>query len=92
MSWENSDHPIVLFYQTPSGDVSGVDILSLNRDFVSGFIHNEMQRVLRANGIDLQRNWTKLSRAMAVEIIEGIEGRSGAHHGGGDECVRLVRI
>jgi hypothetical protein len=35
LSWEQSDHPIVSFKMDEYGGVRGVDILSLNPEFVN---------------------------------------------------------
>jgi hypothetical protein len=46
LSWENSDHPVVLFYVSPTHEVGGVDVLSLNSRYVDQFLNRALRDTL----------------------------------------------
>lgn len=78
-SWENSDHPVVLFYQSAYGtEVTGLDILSLNKEFADQYFHGNLKQALQHNGIDFNFDWAGLKNDQAIEMIRRVEGYIGA--------------
>jgi hypothetical protein len=84
LSWEESDHPLVLFKMDVFGDVHGVDILSLNASFVDRYINGELKRSLEENHFDFNRDWTNISNEDGVEILRHVEGLNQTNRGGID--------
>lgn len=84
ISWEESDHPIVLFKMDMFGDVHGVDILSLNCHFVDRYIHGDLKRSLEENHFDFNRDWSNISNEAGVQLIRNVEGLTDSHRGGID--------
>lgn len=85
LSWEQSDHPVVVFKTDAiMGGVSGVDILSLNPQYLAQYIDGPMKAALEQNFIDLGRDWTTITNEEGVAILRGVEGlyehqRGGVH-------------
>jgi hypothetical protein len=52
ISWEQSDHPIVSFKRSAYGGVEGVDILSLNPQYVNRYINGSLKANLEASGFN----------------------------------------
>ncbi|KNC55646.1 uncharacterized protein AMSG_01915 [Thecamonas trahens ATCC 50062] len=78
-SWETSDHPLVLFYQSAhSMEVSGLDILSLNPEFTHTFFEHALQQALSHNGLDFAKDWKKLTNEAAIELLRKVDGWAGA--------------
>ena len=74
-SWESSDHPIVLFKMDPrTMGVAGVDLLSLNKQFVDGYIERDLKYELEASGIDFSKDWAKITNDEGADMLRGIEG------------------
>jgi hypothetical protein len=62
LSWEASDHPVVVFKMSPRGDgsVDGVDLLSLNPALVETYIDRALRLELEASGLDFAKDWNKV--------------------------------
>eukprot|EP01052_Picozoa_sp_SAG31_P002290 SAG31_NODE_80_length_27188_cov_42.623869_5_plen_2141_part_00 len=74
-SWENSDHPVAVWYTGPRG-VDGVDVLTLNPAFVQEYLNDNLRAQLRGHGIDIARDWSKLTNDEGIEMLRhaiGIE-------------------
>jgi hypothetical protein len=84
LSWEESEHPVVLFKMNFDGDVDGVDILSLNSDFVDRYIHGDLKRNLEENYLDFNRDWSNITNEEGVEILRNVEGLTYSNRGGLD--------
>lgn len=85
ISWEESDHPIVVFNMNDLyGEVSGVDILSLQSQYIDNFINGELRASLQENSIDFNRDWSLITNEEGVQILRQIDGLSYAHRGGVD--------
>ena len=83
VSWEDTEHPVVLFYTSSrSQDISGMDILSLNPRFVDRFIQPAMKEALKANAIDLEKDWKNIKSEVGIEILMKVEGFSMVQGGG----------
>jgi len=83
LSWESSEHPVVLFKQDEVTDeVSGVAILSLNPHFLSKYISGELKDALEANFVKFDYNWEKLTNLEAVDLLRSIEGLGEYDQGG----------
>ena len=73
-TWEQSDHPIVIFLSEYGDEVSGLEVLSLNEQFLSRFVPRNMQQVLQQNGMDLSSDWSQLKQERALKIVRACEG------------------
>ena len=70
ISWENSDHPVAVWYVPSSGHgVDGVDVLTLNDEFVDEFLDANLRTQLRGHGVDVNRDWSKLTNEEGIEML-----------------------
>ena len=74
VSWEQSDHPIVIFKLKFDGTAEGVDMLSLNPQYSSQYIKGNLMQLLENMGINFHRDWSSISNNEAVDILRKIEG------------------
>jgi hypothetical protein len=74
--WDETDHPLCLFYSSSQGEyVDGMDILSLNSDFLSQYIPDNIKASLVQNHIELDRDWKAMTSEQGIEIIRKVEGK-----------------
>lgn len=72
---EDTEHPIVVWYLSQRGQgVDGLDILSLNPQFLDRYIKNDMKAALEVNRIELSRDWRELKSEQGIEMLRKIEG------------------
>jgi hypothetical protein len=64
------------------GGVRGVDILSLNPQYVNQYIKGNLKANLEATGFNFARNWDKLTNEEGVEILRQVEGLQLDYRGG----------
>ncbi|CAM9251391.1 unnamed protein product, partial [Phaeothamnion confervicola] len=64
------------------GAVGGIDILSLNKHYEAQHLPDVLRATLGANGVSLDRDWSKLSTPEAIEILR--EVAEGGSRGGGN--------
>jgi hypothetical protein len=75
ISWEQSDHPIVVFKMDGfSGTVAGLDIMSMNPSYLQQYIDGQLRTAIETNQIELARDWEKITNEQGVEILRGVEG------------------
>jgi hypothetical protein len=64
-----------LFQLDPrTGEVGGINIISLNPQFLSTYIDETLRSNLKFNRIEFERDWQNLSNADGVEILRAAEG------------------
>ena len=68
ISWENSDHPVAVWYTGPNG-VDGVDVLTLNPAFVNEYLNDNLRNQLRGHGVDIGRDWSKLTNEEGIDML-----------------------
>ena len=52
-SWEDTEHPVVLFYSSGyGGGIEGVDLLSLNARYSHRYMERDLRTCLEQQGID----------------------------------------
>lgn len=61
-SWEDTDHPIVLFKMSPYGEsnVDGVDLMSLNPALANEYISSSLQSELELQKINFAKDWNQV--------------------------------
>jgi hypothetical protein len=75
LSWENSDHPVAVWNVPAHGTgVDGVNILTLNEHFADEFMNRDLRHHLRGDGIDLNRDWAKLTNQEGIDILRHAMG------------------
>jgi hypothetical protein len=57
-----------------TGEVAGINIISLNPEFVSQYINETLKSNLRHNNIQFERDWQKMTNAEGVDILRAVEG------------------
>ena len=84
MSWEQSEHPIVAFKMDDrgGGGISGVDIISLNRSYLSRHMPQDLIESLEANKFEFNRDWASIKNEEGAEILRNVDGLSFMHRGG----------
>jgi len=55
-------------------DVSGVEIVCLRKELVNRFISREVKQILLANGMRLEKDWSKVNHNDAMNLIRQVEG------------------
>ncbi len=76
-TWADTDHPIVLWLSSPQAqEVEGMQILSLNKQFVSRYIDQGMKQALIQNNLDFDRDWSNLKSEEGISIIQKVQGYS----------------
>lgn len=83
-SWQQSEHPIVAFKvdDRDGGGISGVDILSLNKDFLRQHMPPGLIETLEANRFELDRDWSAITNEEGVAILRAVDGLGLQHRGG----------
>eukprot|EP00928_Gymnodinium_smaydae_P026154 TRINITY_DN20620_c0_g1_i1.p1 TRINITY_DN20620_c0_g1~~TRINITY_DN20620_c0_g1_i1.p1 ORF type:complete len:1377 (+),score=394.33 TRINITY_DN20620_c0_g1_i1:376-4131(+) len=93
-SWETMEHPVAYFVLGPTGNVQGCQVMSLNPEYVSQFIPQQLQRTLELQGITLKKDWSKATHQEAVKCVLDVEGGRSAEQkyniGGPEEYVVTV--
>ena len=75
VSWENSDHPIAVWNRPHGGaGVDGVDVLTLSAQFVNEYLNDNLRAQLRGHGIDIGRDWAKLTNEEGIDKLRHAMG------------------
>eukprot|EP00397_Hematodinium_sp_SG-2012_P000023 GEMP01000023.1.p1 GENE.GEMP01000023.1~~GEMP01000023.1.p1 ORF type:complete len:4845 (-),score=1374.35 GEMP01000023.1:551-15064(-) len=70
----NTDNHEDTQYMPSFLEVSGVEIVCLQKELVNRFISRDLKSILQANGMRLEKDWTKVRHADAMSLIRHVEG------------------
>ena len=76
-TWEDTEHPVVLFYVNHVGACQGIDIMALNKNYTSRFISGDLQRTLTDisnKELDFNKDWSKMKSEKGIEVLRKVEG------------------
>eukprot|EP00929_Paragymnodinium_shiwhaense_P043162 TRINITY_DN22233_c0_g2_i1.p1 TRINITY_DN22233_c0_g2~~TRINITY_DN22233_c0_g2_i1.p1 ORF type:complete len:3205 (-),score=983.73 TRINITY_DN22233_c0_g2_i1:80-9475(-) len=79
-SWESMTHPVAYFVRNEKGGVIGCNVLSLNKDFLGTFIDGALQRTLKLQGIQLDKDWSTATHEDAMKCVYNIQGGRARGH------------